>query len=72
MVLARTGAHLPAQLRTATQLSLAALARLADLQSVVMQLRPEDASLSNTLRLQFDVQGTVLTFDIPLQLKSGI
>jgi len=71
VVLARTGAQLPAQLRTATQLSLATPARLADLQSVVLQLRPEDAVLNATLRLQFDVQGTVLPLDIPLQLKAA-
>ena len=71
VVLARTGAQLPAQLRSATQLSLATPARLADLQSVVLQLRPEDAVLNATLRLQFDVQGTVLPLDIPLALKAA-
>lgn len=69
-VLSRTGAQLPVQLRTAAQLSLATPARVADLQSVVVQLRPEDASLSTVLRLQFDVQGTVLPLDVPLQLKA--
>lgn len=71
VVLARTGAQLPAQSRTVTQLSLATPARVADLQSVAVQMRPEDASLSTTLRLQFDVQGTVLPLDIPLQLKAA-
>jgi hypothetical protein len=66
----RAGAELPAQSKSTSQHIPAAPVRFADLASIGLQLRPEDAALNITLRLSIDVQGSAVPLDVPVRLRA--